>query len=142
MVSDGGAEGYDDIQVAVTDMKMWAVCVGISDYPGGGDLNYADDDAVDWHDYLTGLGYTSRRLLNSQATTSNIEDEVAWVVANAGPNDKVVFTFSGHGANYNDLGYGGTGSVMVTYGGYMSDQSIADAFAGLFGKPAAKGSVE
>ena len=35
----------------------YAVIVGISDYKAIGDLRFCDEDANDWYDYLTQIGY-------------------------------------------------------------------------------------
>jgi PKD repeat protein len=132
MVSDGGAEGEDSLQAGIIDMHLWAVVVGISDYPGSGsDLVYADDDAEDWYNILTSMDYTVHKLTNSQATIANIRAEIQWLVTSAGPHDKVFFAYSGHGLNYNDAGMGGTGSLIAAYDGNMADTAIANAFLGL-----------
>jgi hypothetical protein len=77
--------------------ERYAVVVGISDYPGeGSDLNYADDDANEMYDALTGVyGFTNVTLLmDMDATRSAILTAIDDIPADA---DEIVFFFSGHG---------------------------------------------
>ncbi len=87
----------------------WAVIVGIADYsppgPGGPDLSYSDDDAIDFYNKLIEWGWDSSRihlLLNSDATKTNIISQVEWLVSNVQPDDLVIFFFSGHGTYITD----------------------------------------
>ncbi len=85
----------------------WAVIIGISDYSGEqNDLEYADDDALDVLNALTGVyGYPREniRLLISDYITNNatrqyIENAINWLKDNEDVGDEVVFFYSGHGA--------------------------------------------
>ena len=76
----------------------YAVVIGISDYEGtSNDLQYADDDAMDWYNYLQSQGYTVKLLLNDQATKANILAALQWLADIEKPGDGVVITYSGHG---------------------------------------------
>ena len=84
----------------------WAVIIGVSDYRQINDLSYADDDARDMYNRLTGSGWKSSQiklLTNSQATKANIKNAVDWLKANARSDETCLIYFSGHGGNGADL---------------------------------------
>ncbi len=101
----------DSMFVNVLSGQKYAVVVGVSDYmpaaEAGGlkDLNYADDDAEDWKDYLEDQGYTVTMLLDHEATLSNILAAINAMKELEGPGDHVAFTFSGHGGTWREGGY-------------------------------------
>jgi len=96
-------------------LERWAICIGISDYEGtGDDLNYCDDDAREWKNFLTGEGYTVVLLIDNQATASNIEAEITDLLSNEDGDDYVVFTYSGHGLKYRKYG-----SCMLSHDKYL-----------------------
>ncbi len=95
----GGSGGGDGV------VRKWALCIGISDYDGtANDLNYCDDDARDWANFLNGQGYHVVTLLDTQATADNIEEKINELLANEDADDYVVFTYSGHGVKYKKYG--------------------------------------
>lgn len=106
----GGLTDSDSITVTVNNgggnpVEKYALVIGISDYEGtANDLQYCDDDAVDWMNFLEGEGYTVTILTDGQATANNIDAAVDDLLADEDGNDYVVFTYSGHGAKYQ--GYG------------------------------------
>ena len=126
-VSDGEKSDTDGINITVlTLVKKWAVLIGISDYPGTiNDLQYCDDDANDWDTYLTGLGYTVQKLIDSQGTWSNVQSKINWLKSVSDANDIVAFTYSGHGL------YSGGDSYMALYDSDMSGASLASLVNGL-----------
>jgi hypothetical protein len=78
----------------------WAVIVGVSDYLNLNSLQYADDDAQDIYNRLTGTGWQPANiqlLTNSQATKANIQNAINWLGTNAASQDLCLFFFSGHG---------------------------------------------
>ena len=82
-----------------------ALCVGINNYPGlSNDLYGCVNDAHDWSDVLTGYGFETRLMLDSQATRPNIRTALEELVASAGDGDVIVFTYSGHGTQTFDFG--------------------------------------
>ena len=88
--------------------RIFALLVGVSDYaPLGnnhGDLFHAHDDAVDLQAYLENMLQKTRqggqvvKLVNEEATLSRIQQEFSALAAQAGPDDLLMFFFSGHGA--------------------------------------------
>jgi hypothetical protein len=83
----------------IAAMANRAVCVGINDYPGTNmDLAGCVNDAIDWQQLLEGRGYQVEALHDREATRSRIVDALETLVAQAGDDEAVVFTFSGHGS--------------------------------------------
>ena len=81
----------------------WAIIIGISDYSGeANDLQYCDDDALDFYSVLIGTyGWSSRNiklLINEQAEFASIHSAIDWIRTNEDHNDEVVFFYSGHGS--------------------------------------------
>lgn len=81
--------------------RVFAVMVGISDYPGGGnDLPLTAEDARKMRDALQrqgALAPESVTLIDGQATRAALQQAIARVAAAAGPNDLFLFFYSGHG---------------------------------------------
>lgn len=88
-------------------LQRWAVVIGVSDYkcPYVSDLDYADDDAISFFDFLlspqSGLIPHDNILLltNQDATRDSIYFALNTFLANAGKNDPVYFFFAGHGTS-------------------------------------------
>jgi predicted secreted protein len=92
--------------------NKYAVVVGVADYQYISDLDYTDDDAIDFYNLLINKGgfraENIRLLLSSQASKASIQDAITnWLDSREDSNSLVVFFFSGHG-------------------GYTSDQSPYD----------------
>ena len=102
-------------------INKYALVIGISDYEGWqNDLQYCDDDANDWKNFLQGQGYTVTTLIDSQATSANIEAELNNLINLEDGDDYVVLTYSGHGAN------------DPTYGSCIISQDLYYMTHGLF----------
>jgi len=99
-----------------TSRKKYAVIVGVSDYKvAAPDLDYCDEDATDWYNYLTnpanfedGIAFeyvwvygdshpSDYPQYDGLATEYNVKQALQNMVSLAGPNDFIAFTFSGHG---------------------------------------------
>jgi hypothetical protein len=81
-----------------------AICVGINNYPGtSNDLQGCVNDANDWFALLSGFGFDTSLMLDSQATRQNVKDALSGLVASAGEGDVIVFTYSGHGTQVIDF---------------------------------------
>ncbi len=91
----------------VNYQNTYAVIVAISDYQyfasGAGDLNYTDDDARKFYQYLVspnGGGVAPQNvvlLINQAATKSAILKMLDHVFSKAKENDRVILYYSGHG---------------------------------------------
>lgn len=79
--------------------NIYILSVGVADYPGSGnDLNFPAADARAIHRlYKKNSNATSVLLTDSNATTGRILTSGRNLFAKAGPDDIVVFFFSGHG---------------------------------------------
>src|SRR5712692_4457306 len=78
-----------------------ALLVGINAYPGN-ELKGCINDVTDMRDLLqakSGFGAADIRLLtDAQATTAEIGKGLDWLVAGVQPGDRILFHYSGHGA--------------------------------------------
>jgi hypothetical protein len=81
--------------------RVYAVLVGISDYPGSGnDLPLTAEDARKLRDALSRQGVLASEsvtLLDGQATHAAVRAAFERVAAAAGPDDLFLFFYSGHG---------------------------------------------
>lgn len=86
------------MSTAVSYARIYVVCAGIDAYPGSAKLHncVADADSIKYiYDHQKGSQTTILR--DRQATKNNILAQLNSVFAEAGPDDLVVFFFSGHG---------------------------------------------
>ncbi|GAB4499744.1 MAG: hypothetical protein OHK0019_37260 [Saprospiraceae bacterium] len=85
--------------------KVWAVVVGVASYDHMPVLRYTDDDAYRFFAFLKSLEGGAlpdeqvRVLVDEDATRDNILGTMEEIFSQAGPNDLIVFYFSGHGLN-------------------------------------------
>lgn len=87
--------------------RRYAVVIGVSDYKfndaGLTDLDFADDDAKSFYDFLVdtkGGGFSSDDVLlmmNEQATLSGVRSSLDRFLTKAEPTDLVYFFLAGHG---------------------------------------------
>ena len=88
--------------------ESYALILGISDYKAISDLRFCDDDANDWFNYITTLGYDNIVVLGDHsssflqfdglATEYNVKAAISEMVSKAGPKDRISIFSSGHGA--------------------------------------------
>ncbi|MFX0016843.1 MAG: caspase family protein [Promethearchaeota archaeon] len=84
-----------------------ASIVGISDYKVIYDLNYCDEDATDWYNFLDSKGYNCKVLGDShpgnyprydaKATEENYKSYLEDLIDDAYSGDSIIFTTAGHG---------------------------------------------
>jgi uncharacterized caspase-like protein len=94
---------FSKIAIAQT---TYAVVVGVADYKimndSNGDLKYADSDAAHFSDFLksaAGGNVSAQNIIllrNKAATEASILQSMQ-IFQKAGPNDRIIFYFSGHG---------------------------------------------
>ncbi|MFX0107812.1 MAG: caspase family protein [Candidatus Hodarchaeota archaeon] len=88
--------------------QHWAIIIGISDYKAIGDLRFCDEDANDWYNYLSSIGYEHIIVLGDHtsdylqydglATEWNVKQTLLDVVTSAGERDTIALLSSGHGS--------------------------------------------
>jgi hypothetical protein len=109
--------------------KIWAVIAGVASYDHMPTLKYTDDDAYRYYAFLKSLEGGAipdnqvRILIDEDATRENVLENLTDIFAQAGPNDLVIFYFSGHGLN----GY----FLPIDFDGYnnkLSHEEIAAVF--------------
>lgn len=87
------------------ETKVWAVVAGVASYDHMPVLRYTDDDAYRFYAFLKSLEGGAlpddqvRILIDEEATRENLLGTLSEVFSKAGPNDLVMFYFSGHGLN-------------------------------------------
>lgn len=109
---------------------VWAVVVGIDDYPGERyDLRAAVADSRQVETLLdrTGTPAGQRRILrDGQATAAQVLDALDWLVANAGPQATAVVFFAGHARSTD-----GHESLVTSGGTLIRDTLLAERLAPL-----------
>jgi hypothetical protein len=119
-------EGENHIQIRVVDTddlwtekrisvdfikkgkSIWAVVVGINDYPNIRKLKYAVNDAKAFYEHLVGYSRVPREnvtmLLDEEATLTALKSALGTHLKNkAGEEDMVIIFFAGHGATEKDV---------------------------------------
>jgi hypothetical protein len=117
--------------VVAPDIKVWAVVVGVASYDHMPVLRYTDDDAYRFYAFLKSPEGGAlpddqvRILVDEEATMDGVTTTLTELFGQAGPNDLIVFYFSGHGLN---------GSFLpIDFDGYnnkLTHESIAQIFNG------------
>jgi hypothetical protein len=110
-----------------------ALLVGVGDYPAGvPKLPGIDKDIRMFRDSLVAIGFrpdTIHTLMDGKSTDAAIRQEVQnWLTKGVGPNDRVVFFFSGHGSTMNDGGR--AVGVLVPYDIQASTSAVKNALKG------------
>ena len=119
---------YSSAQAADVTPEYWGLFIGVGNYQHLNPLRYSDDDARDLFKQLTPVwgDVHTKLLLDAQAKKSDILAGITWLADNAGPEDTVLFTFSGYGS-YSGLfhPYDSTGATSTNA---VSPSELADAF--------------
>lgn len=116
---------------APTGTGVWAVVVGINDYPGSSrDLQAARNDASDMDAALARYRVPAKQrvaLYDGQASADTIRRGLDWLVANAGPDATAVFFYAGHVrklASRTEAMVGADGNTVI-------DRELAQRLSGL-----------
>lgn len=117
--------------------RVFAVMVGISDYPGqGNDLPLTAEDARKLRDALArqgALAPESVTLIDAQATRAALQQSFARVAAAAGPDDLFLFFYSGHGnqvrGRVNATEPDGKDETIEMVDGAVTDDELTQMFA-------------
>lgn len=113
--------------------RVFAVLAGITDYETASDLPFCADDAIKLEESLqeTGLLHAQSSMLTDRAVTrESIRLALAQVAREAGPDDVVLFFFSGHGnqrPNADELD--GMDETLVVSDGEITDDELNDWMA-------------
>jgi hypothetical protein len=114
---------------------VWAVVIGINDYPGSNDLQSAVNDANDVDQALAGYRVPgNQRLLlrNGAARSGDILAAADWLVANAGPQSIAVFFYAGHVRQVSR----GVEGMVGSDGRVVTDSALASRLRGLAARQA------
>ena len=118
---------------------VWAVVVGIDDYPGtDADLRAAVADARDVDSALAAYGVPASHrlvLLDRQATADNIRGALAWMTNRASADSTAVFFYSGHvrqvAGDPDRDGEAIDEAIVAADGDNVYDGQVADLLRGL-----------
>lgn len=115
----GGLEGV------VPQAGVWAVVIGINDYPGTrSDLQSAVNDANDVREALIGYGVPAERVLSVLDRTASgdaIASAADWLVAHSAPEATAVFFYAGHVRKVS-----GQEAIVGADGALVSDAALAE----------------
>jgi uncharacterized caspase-like protein len=104
---------------------VWAVMIGIDDYPGSGsDLRASVADANEVDTALASYGVPGDRRLvlrNTQASADTIADAMRWLVAHASSDATAVFFYAGHVRKL----HSGTEAMVGADGRLVTDATMA-----------------
>jgi hypothetical protein len=116
--------------------QVVGVFAGITDYPGGNDLQLCADDARRMAEAFVRAGIIRPEdalvLTDAQATRANVMGALQQLAPRAGQGGTVVFFFSGHGdrqADTNGDELDGQDESIVLYDGELNDDELAGALA-------------
>jgi len=107
---------------AISFAEDWALLVGVNEYQAKyiKDLRFCESDVALFKELVIKyIGFKEENikvLLSKEATKANIKAGFDWLKENAEPQDKVIFYFSGHGAQVPD------------YNGDEEDDSLDEIF--------------
>jgi hypothetical protein len=110
--------------------KVWAIIVGVAAYNHMPVLRYTDDDAYRFYAFLKGMEGGAlpdeqvQIMIDEEATLDNVRENLRTMFSKAGPNDLVIFYFSGHGLNGAFLPYDFDG-----YNNKFMHTEVAEIFA-------------
>jgi len=114
------------VEGIVPEGGVWAVVIGINDYPGGrSDLRSAVNDANDVREALLRYGVPGHRvlsILDRQATPEVILAAADWLVAHSAPDATAVFFYAGH---VRKVGAGHE-VIVAADGRLLSDADLGD----------------
>ena len=119
------------VRAVPTGTGVWAVVIGINDYPGSShDLLSARNDAADMDAALARYGVPGDQrvlLYDGQASSANIRRSFDWLAAHAGPDAKAVFFFAGHVRKLGSR----TEAMVGSDGRTVADSDMAQRLRGL-----------
>lgn len=113
-----------DTNLGNTFVNTYAVIVAVADYkyfePGeGGDLDFTTNDAQKFYRFLISPSegkvpaHHISLLLNEKANKANVLYQMERIFAKAGPKDRIIFYYSGHGVPGNIIPYDGKGQEQL-----------------------------
>lgn len=110
-----------------------AICTGINNYPGTvNDLQGCVNDANDWSNLLTNLGFNVTLLLDNQVTANNFKIAIRNMISQMVKGDVLVITYSGHGTQVVDSSgdeEDGYDEALYLYDGIFTDDTMRNVLS-------------
>jgi len=116
-------ENNQKIEVFSSGGYQKALCCGISDYPGGGDLIWTDEDAIEIRQALIDGGWVGNDIelfLDDQASKTAIVNKLNSIASQTNAGSISVFQFSGHGIQTYD-----EDEALCCYDSFLYDYELA-----------------
>lgn len=82
--------------------RSLALCIGIDDYPGAAALQGCVNDARQWAGAFSELGFSVRKLVNSEASLAGLRAAISDMLQQAADGDLVAIQYAGHGTQFAD----------------------------------------
>lgn len=89
-----------------------------------GDLVACDSDATGYAAAFATLGYSSSAIFDSGVTLSAFRSVLTTAAVNTQPGDWFVLTYSGHGGQSENWGFGGYKETLCLYDGQLADSEL------------------
>lgn len=100
-------------------------CVNPATYSGwDGSLNACVADATAMAALMARAGYTSRAVLNEQATLASLNGALKLFAKNTRPGDTLLLSFSGHGGRSGPWLFNGYQETLCLYDGQLPDTTL------------------
>jgi hypothetical protein len=137
----GTSPGAAPTIVVLSGGGRYALCVGIDEYEGANALHGCVADAVLWQRTLESIGFAVTPRHNGNATRAGMLDGLRELLSGRRPGDVLVFQYSGHGTEVEDLDGDETEGTngakdealcpidSIRSGAFLIDDEMADLFA-------------
>ena len=110
------------LTITATAQKTYAIITGVSNYEGSeNDLTQSTKDAKNLASLYKSKGATVVLLTSRNATRANVIAAIRKVKGVATANDRIVFSYSGHGMENKICTYASSSAEMLSYTDLFSE---------------------
>jgi hypothetical protein len=107
--------------------QVYAIVAGITEYQSASQLPYCAEDAVKLDESLAGTGLLANSIVltDRQVTRAGLQDAIAAMASEVGPEDVFLFFYSGHGARIeNSAELDGFDETLYVMDGHITDDEL------------------